>query len=239
VFISWRKKFEVPSDQVPNNSAISQHASMAMGNGSGGGGNMGMMTMKKDDANKNGMTTVRDIVVARSIDGGKSFSEPNKVSNDNFAYDSCVHVGAPMAMDGKGRLHIVWYTGKEGSPGIYYATSYDNGQTFGKPVPILTGDWVPPSRAQLVVDGKDNAWITWEDTSGLSANAKKWKYEDTRAMIFAAVVTPDGQVFKASNPINQDDDGKSPVIANGADKLSIVWAGIDNEIRCSTLKVPV
>lgn len=238
VFISWRKKFEVPSDQVPNSSAISEHSATAMGNGSSGG-NMSMTMMKMDKkTNNNGMTTVRDIVVARSIDGGKSFSEPNKVSNDNFAYDSCVHVGAPMAMDSKGRLHIVWYTGKEGSPGIYYAVSEDNGKTFGKPIPILTGDWVPPSRAQLVVDSKDNAWIAWEDTSGLSANSVHWKYEDTRALIFTAMITPDGQVFKASKPINPD-DGKSPVIANGRDNLSIVWAGIDNEIRCSTMKMPV
>lgn len=145
-----------------------------------------------------------------------------------------VHVGAPMAMDNQGRLHVVWYTGKEGGQGIYYAISSDKGKTFSSPTPILTGDGVPPLRSQLVIDGNDNAWIVWEASSGLSANAEKWKYEDTRAMIYAAVVTPDGDVFKKQQPINQV-DGRSPVMASGADSIAIVWADNKNEIQCSML----
>jgi hypothetical protein len=67
----------------------------------------------------------------------------------------------------KGKLHIVWYTGKEGTPGIYYAVSSDKGETFSKPLPIFNGTWVPPLKSSLAVDRYNNTWIAWEDIAEL------------------------------------------------------------------------
>ncbi len=50
---------------------------------------------------------IRDIFVTHSSDNGKTFDKPHKVANDNFVYDGCVHVDAPMTIDSKGNLHIV------------------------------------------------------------------------------------------------------------------------------------
>jgi hypothetical protein len=75
------------------------------------------------------------MVIAKSSNGGDSFMLPQKVSNDNFVTGQCITTGAPMAFDSKGLLHIVWYTGKEGAPGIYYAVS-SNQETFSKPLYI-------------------------------------------------------------------------------------------------------
>lgn len=61
---------------------------------------------------------IRDMVVAHSGDGGSSFSSPVKVANDSFVFGGCVHVGAPMVIDSKENLHIVWYTGAKDHPGI-------------------------------------------------------------------------------------------------------------------------
>ena len=177
---------------------------------------------------------IRDIVVAHSSDGGQSFSAPVKVHADNFDWNTCLHVGAPMAVDSKGVLHVAWYTGKEGMAGIHYVTSSDQGKTFSSPIPILTGDWVPPSRVSLVVDKNDNTWITWEDTSGLAANSVHWKYEDTKARIDVAMVTPDGQVFKRTDPLNQV-DGKSPIITFANDNVYVIWGDTDGGIRDSIL----
>ena len=43
-----------------------------------------------------GDTQVRDMVVASSTDGGKTFSGPVKINDDGFQFKGCVHVGAPL-----------------------------------------------------------------------------------------------------------------------------------------------
>lgn len=181
-------------------------------------------------------TTVRDMVVSHSSDAGKTFSTPSKISDDRFEFDGCVHVGAPMALDGKGNVHTVWYTGQEDGPGVYYAKSSDNATTFGEPIPILTDSWVPPLRAQLAIDDKDNVWITWEDSTGLSANETVWRYEETQAMIYYAKITPQGIIERSTEPINIA-EGRSPVIASGNGFVSIVWASSGQDIQCSSTSV--
>lgn len=75
---------------------------------------------------------------SRSIDGGKSFSEP-LIVNDNR--EMIGHSFVSMALDGKGVLHFVWLDSRdangarernqpfEGSS-IYYASSSDHGATI-------------------------------------------------------------------------------------------------------------
>ena len=181
-----------------------------------------------------GETQIRDMVVASSSDSGKIFSSPVKIHEDNFNFNGCVHVGAPMDVDSKGNLHVVWYTGSESSPGIYYATSSDHGQTFSQPVPILTSDWVPPQRVYLTIDDNDTTWITWEDATGLSINDKVWRYSETEAMIFAAKITSDGKIIKFDKSVSVD-GAKSPAIASGNNVVSIVWTGIDNSVQLATI----
>jgi hypothetical protein len=175
---------------------------------------------------------VRDMVVVSSTDGGKTFSDPVKIHDDGFEFDGCVHVGAPMAIDSEGTLHIVWYTGATDHQGTYYATSTDNGQSFSEPLPILTGDWVPPQRIYITIDNDDTVWLTWEDATGLSANEEMWRYGETQAMIYTAQII-DGELFKSNNPINVS-GGKSPVIDSSNGLVSIVWADDDNSIKITT-----
>ena len=115
---------------------------------------------------------------------------------------------------------------------MYYATSTDNGQNFSEPMPILTGDWVPPQRIYIAVDNDDIVWLTWEDATGLSTNEKTWRYGDTKAMIYTAQVI-DGELFKFDNPINLS-DGKSPAIASSNGFVSIVWTETDKSVKIST-----
>jgi hypothetical protein len=179
-----------------------------------------------------GDTQVRDMVVAASTDGGKTFSGPIKINDDGFQFKGCVHVGAPMAIDSAGTLHIAWYTGATERQGMYYATSTDNGQSFSEPMPILTGDWVPPQRIYIAVDNDDTVWLTWEDATGLSTNEKTWRYGDTQAMIYTAQVI-DGELIRADNPINVS-DGKSPAIDSADGTVSIVWTENDNSVKIAT-----
>lgn len=190
------------------------------------------ISWRKIFENSDGVT-IRDMVVAHSKNGGTTFSAPNKISDDKFEFDGCVHVGAPMTLDSKGNIHMVWYTGKENTPGVYYAKSSDNAKTFSKPLAILSDSWVPPLRAQLAIDNDDNVWITWEDSTGLSANETVWRYDETKAMIYHAKIDPQGNIERSTEPINES-EGRSPVISSGNGFVTIVWASSDQDIQCSS-----
>jgi len=105
---------------------------------------------------------IRDIAVARSTDGGATFSTPTAVHPDGWEFPGCPHAGPSLAVGGDGVLHATWYTGKEGRQGLWYAASPDGGATFGEPLAVLTDTWVPPSQARLALDGED-VWVAWDD----------------------------------------------------------------------------
>ncbi len=72
--------------------------------------------------------SIRDMVHTVSIDGGKSFSQPKKISNDNWVLKGCPHTGPAMTENKEG-LHFAWFTGglKKGS---FYTSSKNNGASF-------------------------------------------------------------------------------------------------------------
>jgi hypothetical protein len=72
--------------------------------------------------------SIRDMVHILSADGGKSFSEPQRISADNWAISGCPHTG-PAMTENKAGIHFAWFTGGN-EAGIYYNNSNDNGKSF-------------------------------------------------------------------------------------------------------------
>jgi len=107
---------------------------------------------------------VRDIVVARSRDGGRSFGDPRRVHADGWVFPGCPHAGPSLATDAKGRLHIAWWTGKEGRAAAWYARA-DDGETFGEPVALSAIGTPRPVHVQLAVRG-DTVVAAWDDDIG-------------------------------------------------------------------------
>ncbi|MEO9364319.1 MAG: sialidase family protein [Nitrososphaera sp.] len=165
---------------------------------------------------------VKDIVVARSDDGGRTFKGSQKVADDKFLTNLCIDAGGRLALDREGRLHIAWYTGKEGAPGIYYATSAD-GQTFDKPVPVYTSEWVPATMVGMASDEDNNTWITWElagaGSGHTQAPEKKHDQDDVTA-IQVTVVGSDGKIVTSQMG---DSAGRRPVIAAGNGNVVLGW----------------
>ena len=72
--------------------------------------------------------SIRDMVHIVSTDSGNSFTQPERISKDNWVISGCPHTGPAMA-ENKSGLHFTWFTGGNGS-GIYYNNSTDNGKSF-------------------------------------------------------------------------------------------------------------
>lgn len=103
----------------------------------------------------------RDIVVARSADGGKTFI-PTVVSQDKWEINGCPVAGPSLSVSDKGQVFAVWFMGGAEKPGLYYATSSDKGATF------TTRQWMPAQKrmgkhvhSTLTKDGQ--VWFAWDD----------------------------------------------------------------------------
>jgi hypothetical protein len=104
---------------------------------------------------------IRDIVVARSVDGGATWNTPQRVHGDDWQYDGCPHAGPSLMVDAEHRVHIAWWTGKPGNAGVFYARS-DDGVSFAPPVTMASAPTSRPSHVQMAV--RDSLIIVvWDD----------------------------------------------------------------------------
>lgn len=66
----------------------------------------------------------RDIYIARSLDGGTTFTTI-KAASESWPINACPMTGSSIALDGEGTLHIVWRDSRPSSGGkdyVYYTT---------------------------------------------------------------------------------------------------------------------
>jgi hypothetical protein len=108
---------------------------------------------------------IRDIAVARSRDGGATFSAPVRVSEDNWKIDACPDDGPGLAIDASNVLHVVWPTLAHDPSGdriaIFETSSTDGGATFAprRRVDTATGSAAHP---RLAV-GADGPAVVWDE----------------------------------------------------------------------------
>jgi hypothetical protein len=107
--------------------------------------------------------SIRDIVVAQSSDKGETWSAPLRVHEDNWKFDACPHAGPAIALDSDGRLHVAWWTGKEGSAGVYYAVSDPGVTKFGEPVAMGIAQFSRPAHVQLALAPNNRVIVAWDD----------------------------------------------------------------------------
>ncbi|MBV9959892.1 MAG: exo-alpha-sialidase [Acidobacteria bacterium] len=73
----------------------------------------------------------RHIAVASSADGGRTFSAPLIVSDDQWVIAGCPVSGPALLAEDGGALKVLWYTeGDAGERGLYLTQSLDGGRTF-------------------------------------------------------------------------------------------------------------
>ncbi len=103
--------------------------------------------------------SIRDMVHIVSNDGGRSFSQPLRISNDNWVINACPHTGPAMTENADG-LHFAWFTGG-GIKGCYYTRSTNEGHSF------VARDSVNSkgSHPQLATLSNGNIAIAWDEGS--------------------------------------------------------------------------
>lgn len=155
---------------------------------------------------------IRETVVARSLDGGMTFSEPVIVGNDRWNYPSCPHRPASLGVDGDGRVYIVWYTeGEDEAPAIYVAYSDDRGQTFSPKQQLNRSKGTFPDHPQLAVDRRGRVVAIWEELSPV------------RREVVVSYSMDRGHTFSLPHRVNEK-KGETPAVAvNDASQFVLAW----------------
>ena len=149
---------------------------------------------------------VRDVVVATLAPGAAAFGAPVSVHQDGWVFPGCPHAGPSLAVDGAGKVHVAWYTGKDGRQGLWHAVSADGARTFGEPVALLTGKWVPPSQVALAANG-DRVWAAWDER------------REAAGPVTLARIGADGRVDVQA----REAGGRSPALARTASGVLLAW----------------
>jgi hypothetical protein len=111
---------------------------------------------------------VRDIAVARSADGGRTFGAAVRVSADNWKIDACPDDGPSLAIDGDGALHVAWPTlltgGGAAHMAIFAAVSRDGGATFS-PRARVDASATGASHPRIAIASDGAAAIVWDEAA--------------------------------------------------------------------------
>ncbi len=154
----------------------------------------------------------RETVVARSKDQGKTYSAPVIVGNDRWNFPGCPHRPASIAVDGKGRLYVTWYTeGPDDVPGIYLATSDDEGQTFSPRRKLNRSTSTFPDKPQMAVDRLGRVLVVWEELSPV------------RHEIFLSYSLDRGQTFSQPQRLNKAKAQHPAIAVNQQGQGIVSW----------------
>ena len=173
---------------------------------------------------------VRETVVARSEDGGRTFSTPVIVGHDQWVFPSCPHRPASLGVDRQGRLYVVWYTeGTDETPAVYLAYSDDRGRTFSQKHQLNVAKGTFPDHPQMAVDPAGRIVVVWEEQSPVR-----------RDVVISASLDR-GLTFTAPQKLN-DKKAQNPSIAvNRQGLFALAWmehAMPAHRLVTQTLRMP-
>ncbi len=160
---------------------------------------------------------VRDIAFTKSVDGGRNFTPPVRISNDNWVLDGCPENGPAMAVDRNQRIHVVWPTlvpgaspSREPTLALFYATSPD-GRSFTARQQIPTEG--VPRHPQIALGDKGELIVAWDEQA-----------RGTRRVALArGSLDARGLARFVRQPIGDSLRAEYPVIATVDDATIVAW----------------
>lgn len=155
---------------------------------------------------------IRDMVLAVSRDGGRSFGPPVLVHADRWQLDACPHRGGAVGIGDQGEIYAAWYTeGAEGRPAIFFATSAD-GSRFTSPQRVDTSSGSIPDHVRLAVGPRGRAVIVWEDATAVHRR------------ILLRFTTDGGRTLSPIHSLSQAMKAYAPAVARSpTGEFVVVW----------------
>ena len=157
---------------------------------------------------------LRDIAFSASRDGGRTFSDPVRVSEDRWEISGCPDDGPTMAIESSGRIHVAWPTvmTEQGAvvKALFHAVSND-GRTFTPRQRIPTRGQANHPHLAVASDG--TIVVTWDESG-----------DGSRRIAYArGTANADGVVlFQRASP-SRVELGTYPVVAAVADGVLMAW----------------
>ncbi len=160
---------------------------------------------------------VRDIAFTKSVDGGRNFTPPVRISDDNWVLDGCPENGPAMTVDRNRRIHVVWPTlvpgptpSREPTMALFYATSQD-GRSFTARQQIPTEG--VPRHPQIALRDNGQLIVAWDEQA-----------RGTRRVAIArGSVDAKGIARFTRQPIGDTLRAEYPVIATVDDATIVAW----------------
>jgi hypothetical protein len=160
---------------------------------------------------------VRDVQLATSTDGGKTWSAPRNVWRDQWVVMGCPHTGPALVAWGR-TLHLAWYSEARGgaSMGVRHACSTDGGRSFSKPT-IVSQGVADSNHPHLTVNGAGRVHLLFQ------ARPSGW----TPLRTYVAEVTTPETVKQGIRPVPGKYAGVSyPCgLFDTAGRLWVAWTG--------------
>jgi hypothetical protein len=155
---------------------------------------------------------IRDMVLALSRNGGRSFPTPILVHADRWHITACPHRGGALGIDGQGRTIAVWYTeGPQLKPAVLLAVSPD-GRRFTSPKRVDESTSSIPDHVRMAVDPAGRVVIVWEDSTAV------------RRRILLRYSTDGGQTLSPIRVLSTALKAYAPAIAvSGPGEFVAVW----------------
>jgi hypothetical protein len=123
-------------------------------------------------------TNTRDFAVA-SLDSGVV----RRATDDNWQVDGCPHHGGGIAADGRGALHLVWFTHGKTRKGLFYKRIA--GETASSPMPF--GNAAAQAGHPSVAASGNRVLIAWREFNGLAYTAHAMRSDDGGASWHAPI----------------------------------------------------
>ena len=164
---------------------------------------------------------IRNHVLRKSMDRGKTFAAPVVISDDGWQVPSCPHSGPSIGRDSRGWLHVTWFTlGRtEREAGIYYSVSSDGGKSFQARRLVHANTAPEILYSTLAVGSDDTVYLAWSNLDNSS-----------KAQVFLRTLSDDGRSW---GPIQQLSNAKGnagrPVLAVSKNQLQVAWTEIHGE----------
>ncbi len=176
--------------------------------------------MPKPSAEAGGhhMESNRELFVADSNDGGKTFSANRKV-----AENACPCCKTALALAPDGTLYASW---RQVLPGdfrhIAVASSNDSAASFSAPVIVSDDKWVlhgcPVSGSSLSVDTKGTLRVVWFAAG-----------EGEAPGLYTAESNDKGRTFSSRALLMQETVKGTPALATANDRAVAIWQGLESQ----------